>query len=55
MLHIGGLRTALFAWLTAKQSGDAFTLRIEDTDKTREVQGSTQDFVRPRQSSYRPM
>ncbi len=45
LLHIGGLRTALFAWLTAKQSGDAFTLRIEDTDKTREVAGATQDFV----------
>lgn len=46
MLHIGGLRTALFAWLVAKQSGEAFTLRIEDTDKTREVQGATQDFIR---------
>ncbi|HRH92908.1 MAG TPA: glutamate--tRNA ligase [Candidatus Peribacteria bacterium] len=45
LLHIGGLRTALFAWLVAKQSGAAFTLRIEDTDKTREMAGATQDFV----------
>ncbi len=45
LLHIGGLRTALFAWLTAKQTGAPFTLRIEDTDKTREMAGATQDFV----------
>ena len=45
-LHIGGLRTALFAWLVAKQTGGEFLLRVEDTDQAREVPGSTEDFVR---------
>ena len=40
-LHIGGARTALFAWLWAKKHGSKFVLRIEDTDKER----STQDSV----------
>ncbi len=39
-LHVGGVRTALFAWLVAKQTGGQFILRIEDTDKAREVAGS---------------
>jgi glutamyl-tRNA synthetase len=39
-LHVGGVRTALFAWLLARQSGGQFILRIEDTDQAREVQGS---------------
>jgi glutamyl-tRNA synthetase len=39
-LHIGGVRTALFAYLFAKQQGGTFILRIEDTDKAREVQES---------------
>ena len=38
--HIGGLRTALYAYLAAKQSGGTFILRIEDTDKEREVAGA---------------
>jgi len=37
-LHIGTVRTALFAWLLAKQNGQ-FLLRIEDTDQKREVEG----------------
>ena len=41
-LHIGGARTALFAWLWAKKNNSKFVLRIEDTDKER----STQDFRR---------
>jgi glutamyl-tRNA synthetase len=41
-LHVGGVRTALFAWLVAKQSKGEFVLRIEDTDKAREVSGSVQ-------------
>ncbi|MEK9196071.1 MAG: glutamate--tRNA ligase [Patescibacteria group bacterium] len=41
-LHVGGIRTALFAWLVAKQSGGKFILRIEDTDHAREVQGSVE-------------
>ena len=41
-MHVGGVRTALFAWLLARQAGDdgTFILRIEDTDKVREVEGS---------------
>ncbi len=34
-LHIGGLRTALFSWLAAKNKGGMFHLRIEDTDLSR--------------------
>ena len=34
-LHIGGARTALFAWLYAKSNQGACILRIEDTDKER--------------------
>lgn len=34
-LHIGGLRTALFSWLTAKHNNGKFLLRIEDTDMAR--------------------
>lgn len=39
-LHIGGLRTALYNYLFAKVNGGKFLLRIEDTDKNREVSGS---------------
>jgi nondiscriminating glutamyl-tRNA synthetase len=45
-LHVGGLRTALFAWLVAKKSHGTFTLRIEDTDQAREVEGATQMIIR---------
>ena len=34
-LHIGGVRTALFNYLFAKQHGGKFVLRVEDTDKER--------------------
>ena len=34
-LHIGGIRTALFNWLYAKNKNGSFYLRIEDTDKER--------------------
>jgi len=39
-LHIGGLRTALYAWLFARKNGGAFVLRVEDTDQSREVEGA---------------
>lgn len=39
-LHIGGLRTALYAWLFARKNHGAFILRIEDTDTGREVEGA---------------
>ncbi|MBS0394689.1 MAG: glutamate--tRNA ligase [Proteobacteria bacterium] len=35
MLHIGGVRTALFSWLYARHHGGVFLLRIEDTDRER--------------------
>ena len=34
-LHIGGVRTALFNWLVARQAGGKFILRIDDTDSER--------------------
>ena len=37
-LHIGGVRTALFNWLFARQSGGQFVLRIDDTDQQRNIQ-----------------
>ena len=44
-LHIGGLRTALFNYLFAKKTGGSFILRIEDTDKKREVAGAEKYIV----------
>ncbi len=41
-LHIGGLRTALYNYLFARQTGGTFILRIEDTDQTRYVPGAEQ-------------
>ena len=41
-MHVGGMRTALFAWLIARQSNGKFILRIEDTDQKREVSGSVE-------------
>ena len=42
LLHIGGVRTALFSWLYARHHGGTFILRIEDTDRER----STEEAVR---------
>ena len=39
-LHIGGMRTALYAYLFAKQNGGDFILRLEDTDRERLVDGA---------------
>lgn len=44
-LHIGGVRTALFNWLLAKQSGGQFILRIDDTDQERNVQEALQPIL----------
>lgn len=41
-MHIGNLRTALYAYLFAKKNGGKFILRIEDTDQTREVEGAVE-------------
>ena len=35
MLHLGGVRTALFSWLYARRTGGKFILRVEDTDRER--------------------
>ena len=45
-LHVGGVRTALFAWLIARQAGGQFILRLEDTDKAREIEGSEQHIIK---------
>jgi len=39
-LHIGGVRTALFGWLFARQQGGQFILRIDDTDQARNVEAA---------------
>jgi len=41
-MHVGGLRTALYAYLIAKMDGGKFILRIEDTDQGRFVEGATE-------------
>src|SRR5579864_5033576 len=42
MLHVGGVRTALYSWLYARRTGGKFILRVEDTDRER----STDEAVR---------
>ena len=44
-MHVGNFRTGMFAWLTAKNLGGTFTLRLEDTDKKREVTGSAEHIL----------
>ena len=44
-LHVGGIRTALYAWLWARKNKGTFILRIEDTDKEREVAGSMEHII----------
>ncbi len=45
-LHIGGLRTALYNELFARHHGGIFVLRIEDTDRTRYVEGAVENILR---------
>ena len=45
LLHIGGLRTALYNYLLARQTGGTFVLRIEDTDRSRYVPEAEQDIL----------
>ena len=45
LLHIGGARTALFAWLYAKSNSGSCLLRIEDTDKERSKQEYTDEII----------
>ncbi len=44
-MHVGGIRTALFAWAWARKNKGTFILRIEDTDKEREVPGSVAHII----------
>ena len=44
-LHIGGLRTALYNYLFAKQNNGQLILRIEDTDRTRLVDGAVENLI----------
>lgn len=44
-LHMGGVRTALYCYLFAKQNNGDFLLRIEDTDQTRYVAGAEQYII----------
>jgi glutamyl-tRNA synthetase len=45
-MHIGGVRTALYAWAYARKNNGKFILRIEDTDKAREVEGSIPHIIK---------
>lgn len=49
-LHVGGIRTALFAFLLARQADGQFVLRLEDTDKKREVAGSDKHLMQSLQA-----
>ncbi len=42
LLHIGGVRTALFCWLYARHTRGKFILRVEDTDRERSTQEAVQ-------------
>ena len=44
-LHVGSVRTALYAWLWARKNNGIFILRVEDTDKEREVEGSVEHIT----------
>lgn len=44
-LHVGGLRTALMSYIVAKQTGGEFLLRIEDTDRKREIAGAVENIL----------
>jgi glutamyl-tRNA synthetase len=45
-LHVGGLRTALYNYLFARKNGGTFILRIEDTDRTRFVEGAVENLLK---------
>ncbi len=44
-VHVGGLRTALYNFLFARKHGGTFILRIEDTDRTRYVEGALENLI----------
>ena len=45
-LHVGGLRTALYNYLFAKNNNGKFILRIEDTDRNRYVEGAVENLIK---------
>ena len=44
-LHVGGLRTALYNYLFAKNNNGKFILRVEDTDRNRYVEGAIENLI----------
>ena len=44
-LHVGGLRTALYDYLYARKTAGKFILRIEDTDRTRFIEGAAEKLI----------
>lgn len=44
-IHIGNVRSALYPWLLARQTGGKFIVRIEDTDQARFVEGATEAIL----------
>jgi len=44
-LHVGGLRTALYNYLFARKNNGKFILRIEDTDRSRYVEGAVENLI----------
>lgn len=45
-MHIGSLRTALYAYLFSKSTGGEFVLRIEDTDQNRFIKGAVEKIIK---------
>ena len=46
LLHVGGLRTALYNYIFAKQNNGEFILRIEDTDQNRKMQNADKQIIK---------
>ena len=46
LLHVGGVRTALFCWVYARRTGGKFILRVEDTDRERSTEEAVQRHSR---------
>ena len=53
-MHVGSVRTALYAWLWAKKNKGTFILRIEDTDRKRFVKGAEEEFINITQKGELP-
>ena len=52
-MHVGNLRTALYAYLIAKHEGGDFILRVEDTDQERFVEGALDIIYRTMEKTMR--